>query len=207
MKRFVVAVFAFLALTASALAASPTVFVDNGEGHGSGVYIGDAYVVTAAHVVTGKEFVTVIDDDGEKHKAHVEIVNVMDDVAVLEIVRPDNLEAAVINCNEPTLGTEVTIEGYPRDLGFVVTYGRVAGLDTAMYEDWWREYILVDGSSLPGNSGGPVFNEDREVVGILVGGITEPDRQGITGYSPDYSIVVPSNAICRTTDLLVPYNR
>lgn len=109
-------------------------------------------------------------------------------------------------CGSLNLGEEVRVVGYPtlppfhRPQGAIVTKGIVAsGLQTDI--STWKESYIVDARAAPGSSGGAVFDNRRQLVGILVGifGNEVPSvKEKETVYiAAGYSIMVPTSRLCR----------
>jgi S1-C subfamily serine protease len=174
--------------------------VSGGGGHGSGVYIGKDLVVTARHVITKHSedkpkdqlidqlFVT-FDRDGrsaESVGAHPLVVNDADDVAVIKLDHvPDGLPAAKFACRELKIGEQIEVVGSPFDVDFVHTWGKVAGVARRM--DDILHAVPVDVNFAPGNSGGPIYDQSGEVIGLadaIVARDTGPGNVFIMTTSP-----------------------
>lgn len=175
--------------------ASSVVRIELAQGHGSGFYIGDGYVVTAAHVVAGEASIKVRTESGEARSAKVVVFDDLDDLAILR-VNPVGvaLGTAALDCRPPVVGEEVYTRGNPTILDFVNTYGRVAGPPREVAS--WRTVWIADMTILPGNSGGPVFDSDHEVIGVAVGMLV------VAGAPVSVAIVVPATTVCRLADLV-----
>lgn len=154
-------------------------------GHGSGVYIGDGIVITAAHVAR-HDGLSVVTHDEVSRTATVLWTDPEHDIAALRIV-PDGITASRIDCSGPVVGERVTAFGSPADLDFLRTSGVVAG--EARTIDIWKSVVPVDMTVVQGMSGGPVMNSDSNVVGITVG--LQSTITGTTGIG----IVVPSTVV------------
>ncbi|MDE2104718.1 MAG: trypsin-like peptidase domain-containing protein [Patescibacteria group bacterium] len=171
----------------------PTVKVVIPEGHGSGFSIGNGYIVTAAHVVTGKTIVEVSGKDGRSASARVLWADTADDVALLKADDPDMFRADQLACRLVHTGERIRAVGNPLNEDFISTWGHIAGDQRAVGN--WREAYVTDITILPGMSGGPVYDEAGEVIGISVGvslTATTKDEGSVTGMS----FIVPSMTIC-----------
>ncbi len=177
------------ACTVTAPAFAQVVKIMTDKGIGTGFYIGDGKVVTAAHVVEGsvdggkKE---VVDGPGT-YLATVSLYSKGDDVAVLEIAkREPEMKALKFICATPDKGTDIRIEGFPFNLPVKQTaWGKVSSGEFH-FQDWNNVYVTNSGAA-PGNSGSPVQTTDGSVVGMLVGGFPVGN----------YNFVVPSTTICK----------
>ena len=136
--------------------------------HGSGFVISkDGYILTNQHVVDNEETVTVVFQNGFEVEANV-IRRAPDrDVALIKV--PMKLPKALpIKMNEPELGVNVYAIGAPldTDLSGTVSQGIVSAF--RMIDD--KEFIQSDTTIYGGNSGGPLLDEDGNIVGISVMG-------------------------------------
>jgi S1-C subfamily serine protease len=193
--RFVLALAGALLLACSAHAApfdaSSAVEVSDDSGHGSGVYIGHGYVLTAAHVVAGKSEMTIrrnrSADWVDTWTAAVVWTDAVKDFALLKIraVMPDeDMRPAKVSCEKPTLGQPLTIVGWPADLGQVQSVGYI-GSEEAKRGAWPVSYVVV-APLFFGNSGGPVYAADGKVIGLAVG--------LVSGTS--LALMVPTSTVC-----------
>jgi len=164
-----------------------------GEAMGSGVYIGNGMVVTAAHVVAhvgpGAE-VKLKTDDGREISGEVAWLAPKYDVALVRVKTIENVASADLACRYPVVGEPVVVDGNPVMLKFMRTWGRVSSARIETVGDW-KEAFVVDATIAPGVSGGPVFDHTHRVLGIIVG---EPQLRGMGVF--DYAIAVPSSTIC-----------
>ena len=162
------------------------------DGHGSGVYIGNNEVLTAAHVALGEAgLVKVIAADGKEKFATVAWLNMDYDLALLRIRGdvPETLLKSEVSCKTPAIGERIEAYGSPGANDFLTMKGYVAGGVTS--KDKWKEVISADLTILPGMSGGPVFNSKGEVAGISVGVAL------IYGGIVRIGFVVPGSTICK----------
>ncbi|MDB5641259.1 MAG: htrA [Hyphomicrobiales bacterium] len=135
---------------------------------GSGFVIDSAgIVITNNHVIADANEITVIFTDGQKLKAEVIGKDAKVDVAVLR-VKPDKpLKAVKFGDSEKMrVGQWVMAVGNPFGLGGTVTAGIVSARNRNIDSGPYDNYIQTDASINKGNSGGPLFNMDGEVIGI-----------------------------------------
>jgi S1-C subfamily serine protease len=152
---------------------------------GSGVIISsDGLVLTAAHVVDGAEKFKVILPDGREflsedfwHKHEIS------DVGFIQLDVSEKLPVSRIGkSNNLKKGEDIFVVGCPFGYGlrFTVTKGIVSGLERDREGFFGEKFLLqVDAQSWPGNSGGPVYDMDGKIVGILVGGFYGADGIGL----------------------------
>lgn len=166
-----------------------TVKIVMDAGHGSGVHIGNGYIVTAAHVV-GDKIPKVKLDDGSEQDAVVMWTNKAHDIALLRTA--STMGASSLDCRVAANGEHVTAEGNPTVLEFVTSAGRIAGAEREFGP--WARVLPVDMTIVMGMSGGPVFAADGRVVGISVGVLVAP--VGFAASLTGFGAVVPSAAVC-----------
>jgi serine protease Do len=137
------------------------------RGQGSGFIVAsDGVVLTNAHVVAGADEVTVTLTDQREFKAKVVGSDATTDVAVLKI---DARDLPTVRLGDPArlrVGDWVVAIGTPYGLENTVTSGIVSAKSRALPGDAVVPFIQTDAAVNPGNSGGPLFNLDGEVVGI-----------------------------------------
>ena len=169
--------------------ARPYVMLSDKDGHGSGVHIGNGYIITAAHVATATNGdMTLKASDGRSQSAHILWASKEFDVALMKASKPEYLGSADLDCAPRPDGEHVTAYGNPLDLEFVSSAGRITGAERKF--EVWANVAPVDMTIVPGQSGGAIVNDDGMVVGIAVGVTTF--NMGITGFG----LIVPSTTIC-----------
>jgi serine protease Do len=136
---------------------------------GSGV-IADAtgLIVTNRHVIEGAYQIEVRLHDGSTAKARLLGKGLRGiDLAVIKIDVGDPLAAARLgDSDEVRVGDRVLAVGNPLGLSGSVTSGIVSSLGRDLRQTTIGEFIQTDAAINRGNSGGPLFNMDREVIGI-----------------------------------------
>lgn len=183
---------AVTALADTVTAAGSVVKVLPKQGHGSGVHIGDGYILTAAHVVNAEASVDLLADDGSKQKAEVLWVNKAYDIALLKASKPRKLGVSELSCRTANPGEAIVAKGNPGSIEFVSTWGRVAG--TVRTVGPWRAVLVTNIAVIPGQSGGPVYDRRGYVVGITVGVMVAPI--GFSGSLVGVGYAVPGSAVC-----------
>lgn len=142
------------------------VTVSTGSSIGTGFIIdGEGYIVTNHHVIDGKEeSVRVLTYDRDVLLAEYIGSDVTRDLAVLK-VDGNFEELKLAESDELQVGNKVIAIGNPLGLSFTVTEGIISGLNR-VGPNGLEEYVQTDVSLNPGNSGGPLINNNGEVVGI-----------------------------------------
>jgi serine protease Do len=141
-------------------------------GLGSGVLVSeDGYVLTAAHVVNDAAEIMVEFIDGQEIPARIERLANQADVALIKLQKlPANPNVAIIGESDSVkVGDPVFVIGAPMGLSYSLTSGIISArhnmhkMTNTFVE---AEFFQTDASINTGNSGGPVFNMQGEVVAI-----------------------------------------
>ncbi len=135
---------------------------------GSGFIIDPTgYVVTNNHVVENAGKVTVIFQDGTKHPAKVVGRDPKTDLALLKIEAPKPLPYVQWgDSNAVQVGDWVMAVGNPFGLGGTVSAGVISARGRDIHEGPYDDFLQIDASINRGNSGGPTFNLNGQVIGI-----------------------------------------
>jgi serine protease Do len=172
------------------------------RGEGSGFVISaDGYILTNAHVVDQAREVTVRTTDRREYRANVVGVDVRTDVAVLKI---DAAKLPVVRIGNPTglkAGEWVIAIGSPFGFDNSVTAGIVSATARSLPGDAYTPFIQTDVAVNPGNSGGPLFNLQGEVVGI------NSQIYSRTGGYQGVSFAIPIDVAMNVKDQLVASGR
>lgn len=168
---------------AAALADS-VVTVRVGGGHGAGFFIGrDGYLLTNAHVVGAAKRARVRTGRGLEVNAEVVRTDDVRDVALLraDIALP---RALAIEPTPPAVASTVYAVGSPLDeaLAMTVTRGIVSGLRRDARSG--LGFIQADAAISPGNSGGPLFDDQGQVIGVAVSKLTGGGAEGLNLFIP-----------------------
>lgn len=155
-----------------------------GVSTGSGfVLTEDGYVVTNHHVVEGASGVTVTMHDGTEYEAKIIGSDATNDVAVLKITEDVQLQAVEIgSSNALKVGDQVVAIGNPLgELTSTLTVGYVSAKERDVTTDGKTiNMIQTDAAINSGNSGGPLFNSQGEVVGITTAKYSGASSSGAT---------------------------
>jgi len=140
---------------------------------GSGVLIDKSgKILTAAHVVNNADEIQVIFRDGQILKAKVTSLSRQADIAVIKTmgVIKNPKPAKMGNSDNTKIGDQIMIIGSPMELYHSLSVGYISRKETEkqMTSDFKAlEFFQTDASINTGNSGGPMFNMDGEVIGIV----------------------------------------
>ena len=134
---------------------------------GSGFFISpDGYAVTNDHVVQHGVSFMIAAEDGTTYKARVVGADLRTDLALLKVDGRNDFPYVKLADHEPRIGDWVIAVGNPYGLGGTVTAGIVSALGRRLDTDTYDDFIQVDAPINKGNSGGPSFDVDGEVVGV-----------------------------------------
>jgi serine protease Do len=166
---------------------------------GSGFIIDTSgIVVTNNHVIADADEINVILNDGTKIRAEVMGRDKKTDLAVLKFKPPEKPLTAVKfgDSDKLRLGEWVIAIGNPFSLGGTVTAGIVSARNRDINSGPYDNYIQTDAAINRGNSGGPLFNLDGEVIGVNTA-IISP-----TGGSIGIGFAVPSKTVAGVVEQL-----
>ncbi len=156
-------------------------------------------VVTNNHVIQGAEDIVVIVGGKKDYKAKVLGADPGMDLAVLQIETEDNFAPVKFgNSDKARIGDWVIAIGNPFGLGGTVTAGIISARNRSIGLSRYEDFIQTDASINQGNSGGPLFNMDGEVVGINTAILGQSGSIGI-GFA------IPSNSAQRVINQLIEF--
>jgi len=136
-------------------------------GLGSGFFISeDGYVVTNNHVVDGSSDFMVTDADGTEFPAKLIGKDPKTDLALLKVDSDKKFTYVEFAPGKVRVGEWVMAVGNPFGLGGTVTTGIVSALGRDIGASSYDDFIQIDASVNKGNSGGPTFNLNGQVIGI-----------------------------------------
>ena len=169
------------------------------QAQGSGFVISeDGYVVTNNHVIDKASKIEVAFDAGDSNeKLEAELVGTdpRTDIALLKIKSDRRFQFVRFAAKQPRVGDWVVAVGNPFGLGGTVTAGIVSALARGIAEGPY-DYLQIDAAVNRGNSGGPTFNLDGEVVGVNTA-IYSP-----SGGNVGIAFAVPSTTVTKVVDQL-----
>lgn len=140
-----------------------------GMAQGSGFFISDdGYIVTNNHVVEGGTNYTIVMNDGTEYQAKLVGTDKRTDLALLKVDAPNTKFTYVgwADDSKVRVGDWVVAVGNPFGLGGSVTSGIVSARGRDIGAGPYDDFIQIDAPVNRGNSGGPAFNMQGQVIGI-----------------------------------------
>ncbi len=160
------------------------------QGLGSGFIVKDGkFIVTNEHVIKGASNIVVETIGGEIVEAELVGVDVDTDIAVLEVMSDlDLTDVEFGDSDEARVGDWVMAVGNPLGQDFTVTTGIISARHRSL-DGGFDDYLQTDAAINRGNSGGPLFNMDGEVIGVNTA-ILSPNGGSIgLGFSMSSNVV------------------
>ena len=171
------------------------------QGAGSGVIISsDGYIVTNNHVIENSNKISVTTKNGKSYTASLVGADDETDLAVLKI-NAKNLQPVIFgDSSTASVGDTAIAIGNPLgNLGGTVTQGIISALDRQItLEGKTMQLIQTDAAVNPGNSGGGMFNDKGELIGVVVAKSGGTNVEGI-GFA------IPVDKVKSVTKQIVQY--
>ena len=163
---------------------------------GSGFVIDkEGHIVTNNHVIDGADEITVSFGDESKYEAKIIGKDPKTDLALLKIEGDKPFPFVKFgDSNKSRIGDWIIVVGNPFGLGGTVTTGIISARARDIHSGPFDDYIQTDASINRGNSGGPMFNMDGEVIGISTA-IFSPNGAGNVGIGFGVPSSMASNII------------
>ena len=167
---------------------------------GSGFIIDEkGIVVTNNHVIDGAEDIVVQVNGEKKFNAKVIGADPLSDIAVLQLDTKDKfIPVEFGDSDKARIGDWVIAIGNPFGLGGTVTSGIISARNRSIGLSRYEDYIQTDASINSGNSGGPLFDMNGDVIGINTAILGRSGNVGI-GFS------IPSNSAKIVIDQLIEF--
>ncbi len=167
---------------------------------GSGFIIDEkGIVVTNNHVIQGAEDIVVRVNGDKEFKAKVLGADPGMDIAVLQIEKDEKfIPVKFGDSDKARIGDWVIAIGNPFGFGGTVTSGIISARNRSIGLSRYEDFIQTDASINQGNSGGPLFNMDGDVIGINTAILGPSGNIGI-GFS------IPSNNAKRVINQLIEF--
>ncbi len=172
------------------------------RGLGSGFIISpDGLILTNAHVVANAAEVTVKLTDRREFNAKVIGTDAQTDVAVLKIDAKDLPAVRLGDSDKVRVGEWAVAIGSPFGFENTVTSGIVSAKSRSLPDGTYVPFIQTDVAVNPGNSGGPLFNLNGEVIGI------NSQIYSSTGGYQGLSFAIPIDMVVKIKDQLVAHGK
>ena len=167
---------------------------------GSGFIIDEkGIVITNNHVIQGAEDIVVRVRGNKEYKAKIIGADPLSDIAVLQIESTKKfIPVKLGNSDKARIGDWVIAIGNPFGLGGTVTSGIISARNRSIGLSRYEDYIQTDASINQGNSGGPLFDMNGDVIGINTAILGQSGSIGI-GFS------IPSNSAKKVIDQLIEF--
>ena len=167
---------------------------------GSGFVIDEkGIVITNNHVIQGAEDIYIRLDDGREYKAKVIGADPLSDIAVLKIDSKEKfIPVKFGDSDKARIGDWVIAIGNPLGLSGTVTSGIISARNRDIGMNRYEDFIQTDASINVGNSGGPLFNMDGDVIGINTAIFGRGGSIGI-GFA------IPSNGAKKVIEQLIKF--
>ncbi|MDC0333618.1 Do family serine endopeptidase [Candidatus Pelagibacter sp.] len=167
---------------------------------GSGFIIDEkGIVVTNNHVIQDAEDIIVRVNGDEEYKAKVIGADPLSDIAVLQLDTKDKFTPVAFgDSDKARIGDWVIAIGNPFGLGGTVTSGIISARNRSIGLSRYEDYIQTDASINSGNSGGPLFDMNGDVIGINTAILGRNGSIGI-GFS------IPANSAKIVIDQLIEF--
>ncbi len=168
---------------------------------GSGFVIKEnGTVITNNHVIQNAEGIFVKFTDGKEYEAKLIGTDPVSDIAVLKIQSNKKFPAVKFaDSDKAKVGDWVLAIGNPFGLGGTVTQGIISAINRDINMGRYDNFIQTDASINQGNSGGPLFNMDGEVLGINTAIFSN------SGGSVGIGFAIPANFAKNVIDQLIKY--
>ena len=167
---------------------------------GSGFIIEEkGLVITNNHVIQGAEDVYVRVNGGKEYEAKILGADPGMDLAVLKIQSEETfVPVKFADSDKARIGDWVIAIGNPYGLGGTVTAGIISARNRSIGLSRYEDYIQTDASINQGNSGGPLFNMNGDVIGINTAILGQSGSIGI-GFA------IPSNSAQKVIEQLIEF--
>ena len=167
---------------------------------GSGFVIDSSgIIVTNNHVIKEAEDILIKFEGGQEYEAKVIGSDPYSDIAILKIESNEKfIPVKFGDSDKARIGDPVIAIGNPLGLGGTVTAGIISARNRAIGMARYEDFIQTDASINQGNSGGPLFNMDGDVIGINT---AIYGRQGNIGIG----FAIPSNSAKKVINQLIEY--
>lgn len=137
--------------------------VTSGNALGSGFAIGENCIVTNAHVLDNPNKIVLTTYAGETHTAYLVGYDQDKDIAILGVDNIKFTPLKMADYNKLNTGDDVYAIGAPKSMAYTLTKGVISAKEREVGN---YKYIQTDAAINEGNSGGPLLNDEGNVIGI-----------------------------------------
>jgi serine protease Do len=170
------------------------------RGEGSGFFISpDGYAVTDNHVLENAKSVQITTDDDSVYTAKVVGTDPKTDLALIKVDANKAFSFVKFSEQQPRVGDWVVAVGNPFGLGGTVTAGIVSARGRAIDSNPYGDYMQIDAPINRGNSGGPTFDLNGDVVGINTAIFSPTGGSVGIGFDIPASVAAPVIAQLKST--------
>jgi serine protease Do len=163
--------------------------INEQQGKGSAVHIGNGYILTAAHNLTPQNLQLYTESE-QSVASKLLWISYDYDIALLKIDESLPIDSFQINCTTLKVNDTMYFLGHPLNLDFVKVKGIVIKSSVVDLSPLWKSVTVVQAPIAPGMSGGAAIDKNNMLAGIIVGVMTL--EQAILGIA----YIVPSEALC-----------
>lgn len=187
----------------SVVSISTLVDEDNSVSLGSGFIIDkEGYIITNNHVIDNAKTINVIMNNNNVYEAKIVGTDKKTDISLIKIEANEELKPVIFGDSDNIrLGDWILAIGNPFGLGSSVTAGIISAKSRDIDSGSYNDFIQTDASINQGNSGGPMFNMQGEVIGM------NTSIFSTTGNSMGIGFATPSNIIVWIADQLKTYGK
>ncbi|MBO4356430.1 MAG: trypsin-like peptidase domain-containing protein [Clostridia bacterium] len=137
--------------------------IESGNTLGSGFAFGKNCIITNAHVISNSKSITVIDYSGSRMKASLILQDTAVDIALIAVADKEFTPILPSDLDKLQAGDDVYAIGAPNSMAYTLTKGVVSS-KSRTYRG--VNYIQTDAAINKGNSGGPLLDNDGNVIGV-----------------------------------------
>ena len=158
--------------------------VTSGNSLGSGFAVGENCIVTNAHVIADPSNISLITYAGKSHKVFLVGYDQDKDIAVLGVKDTKFTPLTVADYKSSNTGDDVYAIGAPKSMAYTLTKGVISAKERQIGK---YKYIQTDAAINEGNSGGPLLNDEGNVIGVNT--LKMDDSEGI-------GLAIPMTVVC-----------
>ena len=180
--------------------------VYSGDYIGSGFAVGENTVVTNAHVIGNADDIVLYSYQGDTFRASIYLMDNSLDIAILSVDQASFVPLKIGNSDDLKTGEDIYAIGAPKSMGYTLTKGVISNKSRVLYG---KSYIQIDAAINSGNSGGPLLNNNGEVIGVNSMKMSDAEGIGlaipisaVVSFIENSGIVVGDNQI---VDGTIPY--